>query len=181
MLLDLGQIRTAHERYEKVYPPGAFSERFREDRETFQVMDPVSLSFDIHRDQQQFRLVGTVTTKLELPCGRCLEPFTLPVDAPFDLRYQPHTANQGEGEREIEEDDLTTAFYENDQIDLAQLMREQFYLALPMKPLCRSDCRGLCPICGTNLNRHTCDCKPGWEDPRFAALKALQEPRHEEH
>ena len=45
----------------------------------------------------------------------------------FDLRYQPHTANAGEGEREIEEDDLTTAFYENDEIDLGQLMREQFY------------------------------------------------------
>ena len=53
--------------------------------------------------------------------------------------------NTGEGEREIEEDDLTTAFYENDEIDLGQLMREQFYLALPMKPLCRDDCQGLCP------------------------------------
>ena len=64
----------------------------------------------------------------------------------FDLRYQPHAANTGEGEREIEEDDLTTAFYENDEIDLGQLMREQFYLALPMKPLCGDDCRG-CARC----------------------------------
>ena len=72
----------------------------------------------------------------------------------------PHAENTGEGEREIEEDDLTTAFYENDEIDLGQLMQEQFYLALPMKPLCRDDCKGLCPECGTNLNRGTCDCKP---------------------
>ena len=63
----------------------------------------------------------------------------------FDLRYQPHAQNTGEGEREVEEDDLTTAFYENDEIDLGQLMREQFYLALPMKPLCREDCRGAVP------------------------------------
>src|SRR5206468_5397173 len=174
MLLDLSQIRTPHERYAKVYPPEAFSGPFREDREALQVVDPVSLAFDIHKDQQQFRLVGTVTTKLELPCSRCLEPFTLPVDAPFDLRYQPHTANQGEGEREIEEDDLTTAFYENDQIDLAQLMREQFYLALPMKPLCQAECRGLCPVCGTNLNRAACDCNREWEDPRMAALRAFR-------
>ena len=90
---------------------------------------------------------------LELPCSRCLEPFTWPVDAAFDLRYQPRTTNTGEGEREVEEDDLTTAFYENDEIDLGQLMREQFYLSLPMKPLCRDDCKGLCPQCGTNLNR----------------------------
>src|SRR5205823_4549233 len=88
-------------------------------------------------------------TVLELPCSRCLEPFRLGVDEHFDLRYQPHTANTGEDEREIEEDDLSTAFYENDEIDLGQLMREQFYLAVPMKPLCREDCRGLsgCPHC----------------------------------
>ena len=81
---------------------------------------------------------------------------------------------RGEGEREIEEDDLTTAFYENDEIDLGQLMQEQFYLSLPMKPLCAGDCKGLCPMCGTNLNRGTCACDPQWEDPRLAALKALR-------
>ena len=105
----------------------------------------MSLAFDIFKDKQQFRLVGRVQTTLELPCSRCLEPFTLPVDATFDLRYQPHAANTGEGEREIEEDDLTTAFYENDEIDLGQLMREQFYLALPMKPLCARRLPGAVP------------------------------------
>ena len=59
-------------------------------------------------------------------------------------------SNTGEGEREIEEDDLTTAFYENDEIDLGQLMQEQFYLALPMKPLCRTTARGCVRTCGTN-------------------------------
>ena len=56
----------------------------------------------------------------------------------FDLRYQPHALNPGDDEREIEEDDLSTAFYEDEEIDLGQLMREQFYLSLPMKPLCRT-------------------------------------------
>ncbi len=134
----------------------------------------MSLAFDIYKDKDQFRLAGRVETTLELPCSRCLEPFTLPVDAPFDLRYQPHSHNTGEGEREIEEDDLTTAFYENDEIDLGQLMQEQFYLALPMKPLCSDDCKGLCPICGTNLNRGDVRLQPQWEDPRLAALKTLK-------
>ena len=53
-------------------------------------------------------------------------------------------------------------------------MREQFYLALPMKPLCRDDCRGLCSMCGANLNRSTCDCKHDFADPRFAALKEFR-------
>ena len=134
----------------------------------------MSLAFDIFKDNDQFHLVGSVRTTLEMPCGRCLEPFTMPIDQAFDLRYQPHARNTGEGEREIEDDDLTTAFYENDEIDLGQLMREQFYLALPMKPLCREACAGLCPVCGTNLNRDTCTCKREWEDPRFAALKKLK-------
>jgi uncharacterized protein len=170
MRLDLGKIRTARERYEKVYAPEAFGP----EPEGFRIVAPVSLAFDIDKDKQQFRLAGTVETTLELTCSRCLEPFTSPVVAEFDLRYQPRALNRGEGEREIEEDDLTTAFYEHDEIDLEQLMREQFYLSLPMKPLCGEGCRGLCPSCGTNLNRGACDCKTGWEDPRFAALKKLR-------
>ena len=78
---------------------------------------------------------------------------------------------------EIQDDDLSTAFYEHDTIDLGQLMSEQFYLALPMKPLCKDACRGLCAQCGTNLNRETCGCSPAWDDPRFAALKALDPSR----
>ena len=78
--------------------------------------------------------------------------------------------------KEVEEDDLSTAFYENDAIDLGQLMMEQFQLALPMKPLCREDCKGLCPNCGMNLNTGTCDCNVKWEDPRLAALKAIKLP-----
>ena len=170
MLLNLRQIRTAQERYEKVYKPEAFATG----DDSFKVAEPVRLAFDIFKDKVQFRLVGRVQTVLELPCDRCLEPFTLPVGATFDLRYLPHAGNTGEGEREIEEDDLSTAFYDNQTLDLGQLMREQFYLLVPMKPLCREDCRGLCSICGTNLNRGSCDCKREWEDPRLAALKQLK-------
>jgi len=169
LTLDLNRIRTQQEQFERIYRPEQLP------RESdYTVVEPVSLAFDIFKDGQQFRLEGDVKTVLELPCSRCLEPFRLGVDAHFDLRYQPHAMNNGEDEKEIEEDDLTTAFYENDEIDLGQLMREQFYLALPMKPLCRDDCRGLCPLCGTNLNRGACDCKREWDDPRLAALKKLK-------
>jgi len=169
LLLNLNKIRTAQDRIEQVYGTDQF-----EVDEDFRVVAPVSLAFDIFKDKQQYRLAGRVQTTLELRCSRCLEPFTAPVDQAFDLRYHPHTAHTGESEREIEEDDLTTAFYENDEIDLGQVMREQFVLTLPMKPLCADACRGLCPICGTNLNRETCDCKPVWEDPRLAALRGLR-------
>jgi len=172
MRLDLSKIRTPHEHFEQVFPPEAFGAT-PADAE-FKVASPVKLAFEIYKDKSTFRLVGRTQTTLEVPCSRCLEPMVLPVDAAFDLRYQPHTVNTGEGEREIEEDDLTTAFYQKDEIDLEQLMREQFYLALPMKPLCSEDCKGLCSMCGTNLNKGTCDCKREFEDPRFDALRQLR-------
>lgn len=171
LVLDLSRIRTAQERVEQVYPPATFEPA----HDDFRVLVPAALQFDIFKDKRQFRLAGRVRTVLELGCSRCLEPFDWTVDAEFDLRYQPHTpAAPGETEREVEEDDLTTAFYENDEIDLRQLMQEQFYLMLPMKPLCEAGCKGLCPNCGTNLNRGTCECNTQWEDPRLAALRALK-------
>ena len=173
MRLDLGKIRTPHEHFEQVFPPEAFAGD-SESEADFTIVAPVKLAFDIFKDKSTFRLVGKTETTLEVPCSRCVEPMAIPVDTSFDLRYQPHSANTGEGEKEIEEDDLTTAFYENDEIDLEQLMREQFYLALPMKPLCTPGCKGLCATCGTNLNRGTCDCRQEWQDPRLAALKELR-------
>jgi uncharacterized protein len=97
------------------------------------------------------------------------------VNAPFDLRYLPESEMAVDSEREIQDEDVETSYYRDDQIDLEQLLREQFYLALPMKPLHADDCRGLCPQCGTNLNTGTCGCTPAWEDPRLAPLKSLKE------
>ena len=169
--LNLAKIRTAEERFEREYQPDALGR----ENDDYTIVSPVSLAFDIHKDKQKFRLVGGVKTTLEMPCSRCLEPFTVDVDASFDLRYQPlaeqtHSA----GEHEVKADDVDAAFYENDEIDLGQLMEEQFLLSLPMKPLCSDDCKGLCATCGTNLNKAACNCTTQWEDPRLAALKALK-------
>jgi DUF177 domain-containing protein len=175
MLLDLTQIRQPETELTRRYEPSAFDGRTNQ----FRVIAPVDLRLKIYKDKERFRLVGSLSTVLELVCSRCVEPFQLPVNAPFDLRYLPQSANTGD-EREIEEDDLSEAFYRDDAIDLGQLMDEQFYLALPMKPLCREDCKGLCPNCGTNLNVDTCDCQVRWEDPRLAGLKALMN-RNKDH
>ncbi len=170
MLLDLSRMRGARDRFERTYPLSAFDAR-----EDYRVHQPVVLAFDVFKNRQEVRLVGRVSTVLELDCSRCLEPFTFAVDLPFDLLYLPHSENAGEGEVEIEDDDLQTAFYRDDVIDLGQLMKEQFYLALPMKPLCLEGCRGLCPHCGANLNQTTCDCVASWTDPRLEALRAFKD------
>jgi len=95
------------------------------------------------------------------------KPFAWPVDAAFRLRYLPQTANRGAEEQEVDEAALEVAFYEGEAIDLGQLLREQFYLALPMKPLCRPDCRGLCPTCGANRNAASCGCDARWRIPAW--------------
>jgi uncharacterized protein len=142
--------------------------------DAYKVVAPVHLVMDVHKDADAYRVAGHVSTRLGLECGRCLEPFEISIDSPFDLRYVPEPAASAEGEeREVTEDDLTTSFYQDASIDLGELMHEQFVLSLPMKPLCTETCRGLCPHCGTNLNKGTCDCNPAWTDPRLEALKGL--------
>ena len=170
MKLDLAKIRQTETRFDRTFDP---SEVEMAD-DAYRVVAPVHLGFDIYKDKDKFRLVGDVRTELELSCSRCLEPFRFPVQAAFDQRYLPQPDVAADEESEVAEEDLETSFYRDEQIDLNELLREQFYLALPMKPLCREQCKGLCPQCGTNLNTGTCDCGPVWEDPRLAALKQLK-------
>ena len=171
MKLDLTRYRQPVSHFARTFGPGEVAS----DADAYQIVAPVELEFDIHKDKDKFRLEGHLRTELELQCSRCLDPYRLAVDADFDQRYLPASAASTDPDREVQEDDLETSYYSDDQIDLAELMREQFYLALPMKPLCRDDCRGLCPQCGTNLNTGACDCSPVWDDPRLAALKAIKE------
>jgi uncharacterized protein len=170
MLLDLNKLHGPRECVERTLRPDDFDPQDSE----YRVSAPVELAMDVEKaGVDAFRVTGRVRTRLELACSRCLEPFEVPVDAAFELRYVPQAENAGEGEREIEEDDLTTAYYREGLLDVLDLLREQFQLALPMKPLCSEACRGLCPQCGVNLNRTECDCAPAWEDPRLAPLKSL--------
>jgi uncharacterized protein len=175
MLLDLTRIRQPETPFEATYDP----ERVAGGGTDYTVATPVVLRMTIHKDKERFRLVGHVDAGLDVPCGRCLEPFRLRVDGGFDLRYVPQreAAADAHGEREIDEDDLSLTFYEDEAIDLGGLLQEQFYLALPMKPLCRASCRGLCPECGTNLNQATCGCTRAWVDPRLEPLKAFTTDR----
>ena len=169
MLLDLNKLQ-GRQRVERTFEPGTFDPQDEE----FRVARPVELSMDVQKTgADTFHVTGRARTSLELECSRCVEPFLVPVDVTFDLRYVPQAQNMGEEEREIHDEDLATAYHREGLLDVTDLLREQFQLALPMKPLCRDECLGLCPGCGTNLNRTRCDCAPKWEDPRLAPLKSV--------
>ena len=170
MLLDLSKLRGAREHFERTFPPSAFDPQDPE----YRVAAPVDLSLDVIKTgADAYRVTGRATTSLELVCSRCVEPFEVAFSEPFDLRYVPVTEIEVEGEHEIADDDLVTGFYRDGTLDLIELLREQFVLTLPMKPLCSAACRGLCPDCGANLNRTECGHEPKWEDPRLAPLKGL--------
>jgi uncharacterized protein len=172
MRLELSPIRLPETEFSKVFEQAEVPTGEGD----YRVIGPADLRMVIHKDQDRFRLVGTVKSQLGLECSRCLEPYVLPVDRQFDLRFLPAAAGEPQNEdedAEVEEDDVSITFYRDEQIDLDELLREQFYLALPMKPLCGPACKGICPQCGTNRNLAPCDCSPQKEDPRMAGLKTL--------
>ena len=168
LLLDVANLPERPLHIDRTDDPPAFGPL-----DEVRAVSPVSLAFEVRKDGEKVRVAGRLQTVLELDCSRCVEAFPVPVDAVFDLLYVPASANTGAEEQEIEDDDLDTAYYRDGVIDLAELVREQLYLALPMKPLCQEACRGLCSECGTNLNSGACACTHDWEDPRLAPLKAL--------
>jgi uncharacterized protein len=121
---------------------------------------------------------GRLQAAVEPECGRCLEPYRLGLDQELDLFYLPgsaQAAQEQEEEVELADRDVVVGYYEGDRLDLGAAVREQLLLALPMKRLCREDCRGLCERCGKNLNAGVCGCPAAEEpeDPRLAPLRGL--------
>lgn len=171
MLLDLSRFRSGLDHVVRQFEPSDFADGATAD--DFRIIGPVNLDVKVQKDALKVRLVGRVVATLEIDCGRCLDPFRVPVDATFDSLFLPLAEVTGEAEKEVVAEDFGVSVYQNDTIDLGDVMREQFYLALPMKPLCTPDCQGLCPVCGVNRNRESCTCQTEWVDPRFDALKRL--------
>jgi uncharacterized protein len=123
---------------------------------------------------QEMRVRGHLNATLAADCDRCLEAVTLPVQADFDLYYLPADEQSDHpGEHELLTRDLDFSVYQNDRLDLDELVLEQLELSLPARILCTDDCKGLCQFCGTNLNVESCTCQPPM-DPRWQGLADLK-------
>lgn len=116
------------------------------------------------------RVQGELGVDMELTCARCLEALSRPLTARFNHYYQSNAHHSLAGEIALREKDMEVGFFTGDFIDVSDIVREQILLSLPMKPLCREDCRGLCPACGRNRNHDRCRCGPMVSDPRLAPL-----------
>jgi uncharacterized protein len=140
----------------------------------FELKEPPLVEGRAIRAGMDVRLRGDVKATISAPCDRCLNEVTIPVEIPFDLFYAPADPGAGHtGEHELRNRDLDFAVYENDQIDLDEMVLEQLELELPSRVLCREECRGLCPQCGADLNLEPCDCRTQI-DPRWQVLADLK-------
>lgn len=132
-------------------------------------LDDLSLSVD--KDADTVFVTGRLLARVPQHCSRCLEPYTATVEPVVDTRFVPKPRESGD-EMELGADDLGTDVYDHGIVDLTALLETETTLLLPMKPLCRADCRGLCPICGGNRNIAECHCEVHVADPRWAPLRS---------
>ena len=107
---------------------------------------------------------GRIETEMAAECGRCLDPFKLPLQIRFEELFTFYPANPADKTYHVGEDGF---------LNLEPSLHEQVLLTIPIQTLCRPDCRGLCSQCGQNLNEGTCHCSDNADDPRLAALKTL--------
>ena len=130
-------------------------------------------------DGDSVHVRGRLSAGLDLECNRCLAPYALALDDDLDLFYLPHHKGtedaEAEEEVELDDHDMVVAYHDGVRLDLGEMVREQIYLAVPPKRLCREDCKGRCVRCGADLNANPCACPPqeAPKDARFAALKKL--------
>ena len=142
---------------------------------------------DLQRVGPGVLLEGRFTAEVVVPCGRCAGDVSLTLPTSFTLNLVPaslaaHAGIEEEGEDDeqaeragsFQMDDAEQETFDGKRIDLDPILREQLLLALPMNALCREDCKGLCGVCGQNLNERACGCDPRVPDPRLAPLKHVK-------
>ena len=124
---------------------------------------------------QDIRVLGDLATSVETACARCLEPVTSRVERKFELLYRPRGIDAGRDEISVTQAEAEIGYYVGEGVLLEDIMREQILLELPLKVVCREDCKGLCPRCGENLNQGKCQCTAPVADVRWEALKGLKD------
>ena len=142
--------------------------------EGIRLVGPVAATVSITPEKGMFRVQGCVKGKVDIPCSRCLQRLHLEIEETFSLTYADHVPGGDEAVVELTAADMGMEQLAGGRIDLAEALQEQVVMGLPMRPLCRQDCKGLCPACGADLNTETCTCASPAKDPRFAVLEKLK-------
>lgn len=129
--------------------------------EDIQFVDPIKVEAIITTTGDIINFDGTVQTTLNLACSRCLENFNYPLEIEIHEKFS----------KVLRDEDNDIIVINNDNIDFSPIIETNIILSLPMKKLCSEECKGLCSVCGTNLNHSTCNCEKNDTDPRLAKLR----------
>lgn len=135
---------------------------------------PVISQLSLNKVDGELIITGQLKAEMQLQCSRCLKDFTQRLDIAVNVVYHPAEEVTGE-KHALKNDELDMGFYQGEELDLQELLKEQILLNTQMKPLCGEDCKGICPKCGKDLNTGQCNCSRREIDPRLEVLKNFLE------
>lgn len=140
----------------------------------FIVLSPVSADLTLLKSEGEIFVRGDMTAPLKLQCARCLKEFEHKINSRIDIVYTLTPEHKAK-EKELTLEDVGANYLEGDEIDINAVLAEQLSLDTPMQPVCRPDCKGLCPKCGADLSQGECSCSVTERtDQKFAILKELK-------
>jgi len=123
------------------------------------ISDHLTARVDIYKAGEKYILEGDMAGPVKICCDRCLAVYDFGIKTVFKLLFTQPSRYANKAEIELLEEDMETGFINGDEIELDDIFKEQMYLSLPIKSLCKEDCLGLCPVCGTDLNIQRCQCR----------------------
>ena len=161
MKIDLTNIPSEGKETNFILEPDWWKRDLDEDR-IVGLEGPLSSWMKIYPAGKNIVVEGSLSTRVLLRCDRCLEPYSWDLSKDFRI-YLSISPFRGNVDVELLENDLNLDFIDGNFLEPDQVIREQLILNVPMKMLCTADCRGLCPLCGCNLNMTRCSCSSRYE------------------
>jgi len=138
------------------------------------LLTPLTGRIRLIKTDRGILVTGRLHTEAYVACRRCLEPTAAGLEIELEEQFWPSIdVDTGAPIAADDGEEDVTRIDEHHILDLTEVVRQNLLLALPTSPLCRADCRGLCPTCGANLNEEPCSCQRKEEDPRLAVLREL--------
>jgi uncharacterized protein len=144
------------------------------ERPELQDLSPVHWRGQVVYADPGYFLRAHLSYEQTLNCNRCLKPIVEPTESDVELMILSQSHPETGGEHGLHEQDMGLMYVQGDTLETDPILIEQLQLNIPMKPLCREDCQGLCPVCGADKNTGACSCVESSPDPRWAALAALK-------
>ncbi|MBW1914243.1 MAG: DUF177 domain-containing protein [Deltaproteobacteria bacterium] len=135
---------------------------------------PLKVRIEVTRTGDKYILKGSMSGGISARCDKCLEPYHLDLKSEFQLLMVSSSSDSQDHEIELLDEDMNISFIKDNAINLDDVILEQIYLSLPIQSCCSESCKGLCPVCGTNLNRRDCECESSHGHPAFLKLKNLK-------